>query len=302
MLFCTFGKTKFMGLLTGTGVAIVTPFDQQKKIDFSALKKLIDFQIDGGIDYLVSLGTTGETPVLGFEEKCEVITRTVEYVNDRIPIIVGAGGNDTYKVINEMKILPLNGIKAILSASPYYNKPSQEGIYQHYKAIAEEAPLPLILYNVPGRTSRNVNADTALRLAHDFKNIIGIKEAANNMVQCVELLRQRPEGFAVVSGDDDLVLGQMALGMDGVISVAANAFPVEFSAMIRHCLNNEFDKARVINFKLASAYTLMFEENNPAGIKAFLSAMGYIENQLRLPLVPVQPELEKRIKGYLLKG
>jgi 4-hydroxy-tetrahydrodipicolinate synthase len=189
-----------------------------------------------------------------------------------------------------------------LSASPYYNKPSQEGIYQHYKAIAQEAPLPVILYNVPGRTSRNVNAETVLRLAHDFKNIIGIKEAANNMVQCVELLRQRPEGFAVVSGDDDLVLGQMACGMDGVISVAANAFPVEFSAMIRHCLNNEFDKARALNFRLAPAYTLMFEENNPAGIKAFLSAMGYIENQLRLPLVPIQPTLEKRILEYLSKG
>ncbi len=288
-----------MGLLSGTGVAIVTPFNKQKQIDFDALKKLIDFQIAGGINYLVSLGTTGETPVLSFEEKCDIILKTMEYVNGRIPIVVGIGGNDTARVIQEMKTLPLNGVAAILSASPYYNKPSQEGIYQHYKALATESPLPLILYNVPGRTSRNVDATTALRLANEFKNIIGIKEAANNMVQCVELLRLRPEGFAVVSGDDDLVLAQMAIGMDGVISVAANAFPKEFSAMIQHCLRNEYDLARSINFKLAPAYTLMFEENNPAGIKAFLHALGFIQNELRLPLTPVNEALNNRIRAYL---
>jgi 4-hydroxy-tetrahydrodipicolinate synthase len=288
-----------MGLLTGTGVAIITPFNKQKQIDFDALKRLIDFQIEGGINYLISLGTTGETPVLSLEEKTEVISKTLEFVNGRIPVIVGIGGNDTMKVIHEMKTLPLQGVSAILSASPYYNKPSQEGIYQHYKALSAESPLPLILYNVPGRTSRNVNADTALRLANECKNIIGIKEAANNMVQCVELLRQRPEGFAVVSGDDDLVLAQMAVGMDGVISVAANAFPKEFSSMIQHCLRNEYDQARAINFKRAPAYTLMFEENNPAGIKAFLHALGFIENELRLPLTPVNEGLNNRIKAYL---
>lgn len=286
--------------LSGTGVAIITPFTQTKSIDFDALGNLIDFLIADGVDYIVTLGTTGETPVLKKEEKREVINFTIEKINKRVPVVVGIGGNDTYAVLEEMNQLPIDDAVAILSASPYYNKPSQEGIYQHYKLIAEASPKPIILYNVPARTGRSMSVNTILRLANDFKNIIGIKEASGDMIQCLDILRHKPKDFWVVSGDDDLALAQLACGMIGVISVAANAFPKQFSQIVTSCLKEDFKTARLLNAQLTDAYRLMFEENNPAGIKAFLSEMGLIQNELRLPLVNVTDSLQQRINQYVI--
>ena len=285
--------------LSGTGVAIVTPFSNEGSVDFNALGKLIDHIINGGVQYIVTLGTTGETPVLSKEEKKEIINFTFAHVNGRVPVVVGVGGNDTQSVVNDLQTLPLDKAIAILSACPYYNKPSQEGIFQHYKAIAEASPRPVILYNVPGRTGRNMEASTSLRLFREVKNIIGIKEAANNMVQCMDILRERPEGFLVLSGDDDLVLPQMACGMDGVISVVANALPKEFSEMVQLCIKQDFKSAKIINDKLIPAYRLMFAENNPAGVKAFLTELNLIQNNLRLPLTPLSNNLHAEVKKYL---
>lgn len=284
-----------MFALRGTGVALVTPFDHHQKVDFTALEKLIDHQIRGGVDYLVTLGTTGETPVLSKQEKIDIINFTCDKASDRIPVVVGIGGNDTTAILSDFETLPLDRVACILSASPYYNKPSQEGIFQHYKMLAKHAPLPLILYNVPARTGRNMEASTTLRIANEVENVIGIKEASGNMLQCMDLLRERPAGFMVMSGDDDLVLPQMACGMDGVISVAANAFPKIFSEMIRYCMDMDFVKAKKLNDKLYHAYRLMFAENNPAGVKAFLAEMGIIKNELRLPLVPLSQQYRQQI-------
>lgn len=285
--------------LTGTGVAIITPFKKDLSIDFDALGKVIDHIIEGGVDYLVVLGTTGETPVLSKEEKKEIIQFATTHVKNRVPIVVGVGGNDTMSVVKDLKDLPLENAVAILSAAPYYNKPSQEGLYQHYKMIAAHSPKPVILYNVPGRTGRNMEASTTLRIARELKNVIGIKEAGNNIVQCMEIMRERPEGFLVLSGDDDLVLPQMALGMDGVISVAANAYPKIFSEMVRLSLQQQFKEAKIINDKLMPVYRLMFAENNPAGVKAFLHEMKLIENCLRLPLVPLSSTLHEEVKAFI---
>lgn len=285
--------------LTGTGVAIITPLKKDLSVDYNSLGIVIDHIISGGVQYIVTLGTTGETPVLSKEEKKEIIQFTVNHINNRIPIVVGVGGNDTASVINDLKELPLDNAVAILSAAPYYNKPSQEGLYQHYKMIAEHAPKPVILYNVPGRTGRNMEPATTLRLAREVRNIIGIKEAGNNIVQCMEILKERPEGFLVLSGDDDLVFPQMACGMDGVISVAANAYPKLFSDMIRLCQQQDFKSAKIINDKLMNAYRLMFAENNPAGVKAFLYEMNLIENELRLPLVPLSSKYHQEVKDYV---
>lgn len=290
----------FREQLKGTGVALVTPFTEDLAVDFDALGKVIDFDIENGVDYLVSLGTTGETPTLSKQEKLDIANFTFERVNGRVPVVVGIGGNSTQEVIDAVKSFPLDKAIAVLSASPYYNKPSQEGIYQHYKAIAAASPKPIILYNVPGRTGRNMEAETTIRLAAE-KNIIGIKEASNNVAQVIQILRDRPENFLVVSGDDDLVLPEMACGIDGVISVAANCFPKEFAQMVRFCLNNDFTSARNLNNPLVDAYNLLFAENNPAGVKAFLFELGLIKNQLRLPVVPVSEGLHKKIKGYLKK-
>ncbi len=285
--------------LKGAGVAIITPFNKNKDVDFPALGKLIDFIIDGGVKYIVTLGTTGETPVLTREEKVAIIHFTYEKVNSRVPIIVGIGGNDTSGVIEDIKTFPLEGAVAILSASPSYNKPSQEGIYEHYKAIAQHSPKPIILYNVPGRTGRNISAATTIRLAEDVANIIGIKEASGDMAQCMEILKNKPKDFWVVSGDDSLALPQIACGMDGVISVAANAFPKDFSSMVHYCLQHDFKNAKILNDKLIPAFQLMFEENNPAGVKAFLAEMKFIENELRLPLVTLSAGLHDKVKKYL---
>jgi 4-hydroxy-tetrahydrodipicolinate synthase len=287
--------------LRGTGVALVTPFTTTGKIDFSALESLINFVIKNEVNYVVTLGTTGETPTLSKKEKVEIINYTYEKVDSRVPVVVGIGGNNTLELINDLQTMPLEKAAAVLSASPYYNKPSQEGIFQHYAALAKVSPQPIILYNVPGRTGRNLEAATALKLAHEVPNIGGIKEAANNMVQCMHLLKDRPDHFLVVSGDDDLVMPQLACGMDGVISVAANCLPRKFSDMVRAGLDFDFHKAKELNDTMLEAYNLLFAENNPAGVKAFLAEMGLIENFLRLPMVPLSKTLHEKVKDYLLK-
>ncbi|MCA6494601.1 MAG: 4-hydroxy-tetrahydrodipicolinate synthase [Chitinophagaceae bacterium] len=272
--------------LRGTGVAIVTPFDEKEQIDFPALGNIINFLIKGGVEYIVSLGTTGETPVLDKSEKKDILQFTYETVAGRIPVVAGIGGNYTKAVIQELEQLPLDKAAAILSVSPAYNKPSQEGIYLHYRSVAESSPQPILLYNVPGRTGRNMTADTTLRLAA-LSNVVGIKEASGMMDQCAVILQEKPENFLVISGDDALSLPLLAAGMDGVISVAANAYPAAFSSMVRYCLAGNFDQARIINNRLLPVYDLLFAENNPAGVKAFLHLQGLLKNQLRLPLVPL---------------
>ncbi len=284
--------------LSGTGVAIVTPFANDLSVDYDALGKLIDHIISDGVNYVVTLGTTGETPVLSSEEKKAIIHFTEKHIAGRVPMVIGIGGNDTASVINDLKSYPLDGAVAVLSASPYYNKPSQEGIYQHYKALAAASPKPIILYNVPGRTGRNMLASTTLRLA-EVANIAGVKEASNDIQQAIELLKGRPEHFLVTSGDDDLVLPEMACGMDGVISVAANAFPKAFSTMVNYCMENNYPAAVKLNNQLLEVYRLLFAENNPSGVKAFLAEMGIIQNMLRLPGVPLSEQMHTQVKKYL---
>lgn len=262
------------------------------------MEKVIDFMISNGIEYLVTLGTTGETSTLSKNEKIDIIQFTVEKVRDRVPIVVGIGGNNTNELLNDLKIFPLDHAVAVLSVSPSYNKPSQEGIYEHYKAIANNSPKPIILYNVPGRTGSNITAATTLRLA-GVENIGGIKEASGNMIQCMHILRDRPADFLVVSGDDHLALPLVACGMDGVISVAANAFPRDFSEMMRQALSNNFKKAQELQYKCLEGLDLLFAENNPAGVKAFMSELGLIQNVLRMPLVPLSMPLHQNVKQYL---
>ena len=285
----------------GTGVAIITPFKSSMEVDFEALGKLIDFIIENGIEYIVTLGTTGETPTLDTEEKLDIINFTFEKVDGRVPVVVGIGGNNTKEVMENLQSYPLEKAAAILCASPYYNKPSQEGIFQHYKNLADASPKPIILYNVPGRTGSNINAATTLRLANEVENIAGIKEASGNMIQCMHILRDRPDDFLVVSGDDHLTLPLIACGMDGVISVAANCFPKDFSNMVRYCLKGDFATARPLHNKCLEGNDLLFAENNPAGVKAFLHEMKIIENILRLPLVPLSEAVHQKLKAYLNK-
>ena len=286
--------------LKGTGVALVTPFKKDQSIDFKALENLIEIQINGGIDYIVTLGTTGESVTLTEKEKVEVFNFTVEKVNGRLPIVIGIGGNNTASVIEAFGKFDLTKVVAILSVTPYYNKPTQEGFFQHYTALANAAPKPIILYNVPGRTGRNMTAATSLRLAA-HPNIAGIKEAGPEMAQTIDLLKDRPKDFLVVSGDDEIVMAQIACGMDGVISVAANAFPKPFSDMVRYSMAGDFSMAKRLNDLMVECYSYMYEENNPAGIKAYLAEQGVIENVLRLPLVPATEGLQAKIKKYLQK-
>jgi 4-hydroxy-tetrahydrodipicolinate synthase len=287
--------------LAGTGVALVTPFKADSAVDFDALGKLIDFVIKGGVEYVVTLGTTGETPTLNKQEKKDIIAYTYEKVGGRVPVVVGIGGNDTQELLKDLQYFPLDKAAAVLSASPYYNKPSQEGIYQHYKMLAAVSPKPILLYNVPGRTGRNMTAATTLRLANEVANIAGIKEASGDMAQCSLILRDRPADFLVVSGDDALTFAQVATGMDGVISVAANALPQAFTDMVRYSLKADVVNAKKLNDQLIEAYDLMFAENNPAGVKAFLTELGLIENNLRLPMTPLSSELYRQVKAYLKK-
>lgn len=287
--------------LRGTGVAVVTPFTADNQVDYTALGKVLESLVKNKVEYLVVLGTTGETPVLSNAEKISILEFTYEKINQQIPIVVGIGGNDTADLIHDLTYFPLEKATAVLSASPYYNKPSQEGIFQHYKMIAAASPKPIILYNVPGRTGRNMTAATTLRIAREIPNIIGIKEASGDMAQCMQILRDRPNHFLVLSGDDALALPQMACGMEGVISVAANAFPLEFGDMVRACLNNDYSTARQINNGLMEAYDLMFVENNPAGVKAFMAIQGLISNHLRMPNVPLSATVFGQIDHWLKK-
>ena len=287
--------------LRGTGVAIVTPFNENQSVDFEALEKLINFIINNGVNYIVTLGTTGETPTLDHQEKIDIINFTYNIVNSRVSVVVGIGGNDTKEVVKNVQTYPLERAAAVLSACPYYSKPSQEGIYQHYKAIAAASPVPIILYNVPGRTGRNIDASTTLKLAHEVPNIAGIKEAGNNINQCMLILKDRPADFLVVSGDDDLVLPELACGIDGVISVVANCFPKQFSQMVNAGLAFDFTTAKNLNDPLLEAYHLLFVENNPAGVKAFLFELGLIKNELRLPVTPLSESVHQKIKEYLKK-
>jgi len=287
--------------LTGTGVAIITPFTKKSEVDFDALEKMIDFVIDGGVEYIVTLGTTGETPTLTKKEQRDIVDFTAKIINDRVPLVLGIGGNNTKEVIDHFSNFSLEKITAILSSSPNYNKPSQEGIFQHYKAIAEASPLPVILYNVPGRTGSNITAETTLRLAKECENIVGIKEASGNMIQCMHILKNKPEDFLFVSGDDHISLPLVACGSKGVISVVANCFPKDFSELIRLSLKNEFEKAAQLHLKLLPAYDLLFVENNPAGVKAFLYELKIIENELRLPLVPLSAPNHQKVKDFLNK-
>lgn len=274
---------------------MVTPFADDFRVDYDALEKIIDHVINGGVEYLVTLGTTGETPTLTKEEKLEIVRFTFDKVANRVPVVVGIGGNNTQELIHDLKTYPLDKAIAVLSAAPYYSKPSQEGIFQHYKALAAVSPRPILLYNVPGRTGRNMTAETTVRLAREVRNIAGIKEASGDMVQCMQILRDAPEDFLVVSGDDALALPQIACGMDGIISVAANSLPKQFTEMVRLSLKQDFAAANQINKKLLAVYDLLFAENNPAGVKAYMAQQGLLQNVLRLPVTPVSQALYDKI-------
>ncbi|GAB4385277.1 MAG: 4-hydroxy-tetrahydrodipicolinate synthase [Salibacteraceae bacterium] len=284
-----------MSAFKGTGVAMVTPFDTNHRVDEKSLEALTNHLIAGGVDYLVVQGTTGEAATLSAEEKQRVLSLVVETVAGRVPVVWGHGGNNTAALIRAFEHISLDGVSAILSASPYYNKPTQAGIVAHYTALADASPLPLILYNVPGRTASNMLADTTLKLA-DHQNIIGIKEASGNLSQVGQIIKHRPEGFLVISGDDPLVVAHMAMGGDGVISVAANAYPSLFSEMVKACDSGDYETARNIHYGLVDLIDLLFAEGNPGGIKATLAEMGLIQNVLRLPLVRVSDELQEKIK------
>ena len=288
--------------LRGTGVALITPFKKNFEVDFPALERLIDNLIKNGVEYLVSLGTTGETPTLSKPEMIDILNCTFDKVNQRVPVVVGIGGNNTAELLATIELFPLDKASAVLSSSPNYNKPSQEGIFQHYKKFSEASPKPVILYNVPGRTGSNITAETTIRLARECENIAGIKEASGNMVQCMHILKDRPEGFLVVSGDDHIALPLIACGMDGVISVAANCFPGDFSELIRLSLSLNFPEAVKLQYKLLDGIDLLFAENNPAGVKCFLAEMGLIENVLRLPLVPLSSPFHQKVKEFISKN
>lgn len=285
--------------LQGTGVALVTPFHKQGNIDFTSLGRLIDHTIEGGVDYLVSLGTTSEYPTLSSQEQLAVVEFTIEKVENRVPVVLGMGGNDTRSLVDKIRHTDLSSIAAILSVAPYYNKPNQKGLYAHYKAIAEASNTPIILYNVPGRCGVNMTAETTLQLANDFSNIIGIKEASGNMVQCMEILANKPQGFTVVSGEDALVLPMIALGAQGVISVAANAYPNIMSELVTHSLKSNMKKARAVHEKLLPFSNAIFDEGNPTGIKAALEIMGICQNNLRLPLVKSSKQLYSKLQTII---
>lgn len=285
----------------GTGVAMVTPFNTDGSVDYDGLKNLINHLIEGGVEYLVSLGTTGETAVLSNSEKKEIWRFTAEVVSGRVPLVAGIGGNNTSEVVEQFKNFDTTGYGAILSVSPAYNKPIQEGIYQHYKALASVSKLPLIIYNVPGRTGSNISAETTLRLAKDFKNIIGTKEASANFDQINTIIRDKPEGFLVISGDDMLALPLIASGAVGVISVVSNALPRIFSDMVRLCLDQDFKAALPLHSSLLEFTNLCFAEGNPGGVKSALKQLGICSDRMRLPLVNVSDATFSKINQELLK-
>lgn len=281
--------------LRGTGVALVTPFSNDKDIDFTALEKLIEYHIANGTNYLVILGTTGETATLSDMERYAILDFVQKKAAGRIPLVAGYGGNDTMHVLKAFKDYDPSVFTAILSVTPYYNKPNARGLYAHYEMLANNCDTPIILYNVPGRTGVNMSVETTLKLATDFKNIIGIKEASDDIDKCMNLVRYKPEDFLILSGDDNLILPQMACGMDGVISVIANAYPKAISTLINHGLNNEVAEARALHFKMLNIIRLIFAEGNPVGIKACMAAQNLLQNEIRLPLVTASESLTDKI-------
>ena len=290
-----------MQSLIGTGVALVTPFKKDFSVDTEALIRIVNFQIDKGIDYLVVLGTTAENATLSQDEKELVIQTVINANNGRLPLVLGVGGNNTAEVVKELKERDLSNFVAILSVSPYYNKPTQEGIYQHFKAVADASPIPVILYNVPGRTGSNMLPSTVLRLANDFKNIVAIKEAAGDIVQAMKLIQNKPEGFHVISGDDMVTLPMVLAGGSGVISVIGEGFPKQFSDMVRLGLNRKVDEAYKLHYFLTDAIDMIFEQGNPAGIKEVHKILGLSENTVRLPLVNVDQDLADRLSKFVQK-
>ena len=283
----------------GTGVALVTPFHSDGSIDFASLSKLIDHVIHNGVDYLVALGTTAETPTLSKDEKKQVLAHVVQHNAGRVPVVCGMGGNNTAEVLSLIAEYDWTGVSGILSVSPYYNKPTQEGIYQHFKAIAQACPLPVILYNVPGRTSGNILPATAVRLANEFNHIVAIKEASGNMKQCMEYVQTAPAHFAILSGDDDLIVPQAAIGFSGVISVAANCFTKDFTSMVNAALEGDFNTAKALHYKLLKGIDLLFAEGNPAGVKCVLQEMNICSDSLRLPLVKVSGSTKQAIQAFV---
>ena len=283
----------------GTGVALITPFKSDLSVDHDALANIVNYNIDNGTNYLVISGTTGESVTITKQEKKEIIETIKETNKGRLPLVLGIGGNNTAQIIEEIEATNLSDIAAILSVSPYYSKPTQEGIYQHFKVISEVSPIPIILYNVPGRTSSNMLPETTLRLAQDFKNIVAVKEAGNNVAQYLQLLKNKPKDFLVISGDDDLALGVVLAGGAGVISVLGQAFPRDFSKMIQFGLDGKSKEAYKLHFKFMDITSLIFKENNPAGIKAVLEALKLCRDNVRLPLVPASNGLKAKIKSCI---
>ncbi|MBN2274432.1 MAG: 4-hydroxy-tetrahydrodipicolinate synthase [Bacteroidales bacterium] len=286
---------------TGTGVAIVTPFRNDCSIDFKSLEKILEHIISGGVDYAVVLGTTGESVTLSRDEKKAVINFVIDTVDKRIPVVVGIGGNNTQEILNNISSTEFDNIDAVLSVSPYYNKPSQQGIYQHFKAITTASPVPVIVYNVPGRTGSNITAETTLRLAHDFSSIVAIKEASGNLGQIMQIVKNKPKNFHVISGDDALTLPMISVGAAGVISVVANAFPKEFSSMVNYALKGEIAKASILHYKLLDIINALFEEGSPSGIKAVLEILKYARNNVRLPLAPVSEKHYAKLEALVKK-
>lgn len=283
----------------GTGVALITPFTSEMEVDVEALRRLVNYQIDNGVDYLVVLGTTGETATLSGEEKQLVKTKVLEFNDGRLPVVLGLGGNNTAQIINDLKTLDFDGFSGILSVSPYYNKPSQEGIYQHYKMIAENSPLPIILYNVPPRTGSNILPETVMRLANDFDNIIGLKEAAGDFEQVLELIKNKPADFLLLSGEDKLALPLVLAGGEGVISVVGQALPKSFSEMMRLGLKGSCQEAFELYYGLSESIDLVFAEGNPSGVKSMLDSLGISSSKVRLPLVPASSDLRQKINTFV---
>jgi len=288
-------KKKFKG----TGVAIVTPFRVDGSVDFKSLGKLLEHIIKGGVDYVVPLGTTGESVTLSKDEKKAVVNFVTDTVNCRVPVVVGIGGNNTQDILDSVKQFDFTNVDGLLSVSPYYNKPSQQGIYSHFKAIAGNSPVPVIIYNVPGRTGSNITAETTVKLANEVRNIVAVKEASGNIQQVMQILRNKPKDFLVISGDDMLTLPMMAMGASGAISVVANVCPRPFSDMVNLALKGSFDKASLLHFKLFDLMNALFEEGSPSGVKATLEIIKMGQNNLRLPLVPISSALYKKLAGIL---
>ena len=286
-------------IFKGLGIALITPFKEDGSVDYDALIRLVDYQLNNGADFFCILATTGETPTLTREEKQKIKDLVVDYVQARVPILIGCGGNNTAAVVEELQTADFKGIDGILSVCPYYNKPSQEGLYQHFKAIAAATQLPVVLYNVPGRTGVNLQAATTVRLARDCQNIVAIKEASGNLEQVDEIIKNKPADFDVISGDDSLTFPMVSCGAVGVISVIGNALPKEFSRMIRLQMRGEYDPARTIHHRFTDLFSLLFVDGNPAGVKAMLSQMGFIQNVLRLPLVPMRINNMQRMSEIL---